>query len=650
MKRCKYLFTLLLLVFSLCLPFFALAANTPSANEVRPMPPFPGGPVTSPFGAKEDFRTDPHGGVDFGYIGDIYAPTDGYVTHLEQAGGGGVGLNFVFAEGPFKDHGIEFWDLTTETRNMPTGFVRKGTKIGTNTGSDDGQARSTGSHIHIEYQPGGLSGGVSNPVGVIQWMGIKSDDSLIADGDAVYNGKDKPGLPWNIEALMTMGDNINEVIKDFTKYAKDAMKYLHQFTIDTLIALAIIDFAMMINLSNFNFSPLDILPKLMKYGFFIMLINYYDKFINWFCRGFVEATSTIYGGGNTAFSTDVSQPQLLLQKAIYLIQPALTKISTFGARDFVNNFASVFAIWVLCIIVMAVFIVVALYIMLCYVEFYVSAGISIFTVPFGVLHWTKFISEGSLGHVISSALKLVIVSCMVALCTVAIKDAQVQDLFSATVDVKQEAKGIPTDPTGNGYVAMIYEEAAKAGVDGDWILAIAMRESGGDTVDGIRMLVGPDAGGGYHAYGIMQVMEPRPGKDGVLRGETGITEDGREVDVSEEFPLFKSDPLQNIQAGIAVYKYKLQEYANGDPKMAAGWYFGDPRSSYPQQVEANYLTVKSGNYGALYGNDNKNPHKITAEQLAKFLTFCLILCGFAILILKLPNRIVKPLQGSVELP
>lgn len=43
-----------------------------------------------------------------------------------------------------------------------------------------------------------------------------------------------------------------------------------------------------------------------------------------------------------------------------------------------------------------------------YLEFYISAALSIFTIPFSVSKFAKFIPEGTLGHVIIAAIKLAI--------------------------------------------------------------------------------------------------------------------------------------------------------------------------------------------------------------------------------------------------
>lgn len=618
--------------------FVAIFAITNLVSVFAITPPFPGGPITSPYGPRSSSGVEStyHQGIDVGIDNtNIVAPADGEVLH-----GAGDGYDYytVFKFGkntPFPNQVLFFGDLNSSILSMNGGAntwipVKEGDIIGLVSGYNPDV--STGAHAHIEYQPWGYTLGTGSPDVAAFLQGLGVDLS----GNTVSGGADRevPGIAWNIEAMMTMGNSINETIKEWTGYATKALKNLHTVAIDLLISLAIIDFAMMISLSGFHVTPFDVIPKLLKYSFFIMLINYWDKFLNWFFRGFVEASSNIYGGAGTTFSTDVSQPQLLLQKAVHLIEPALYKLSSFGARDFISNLGSALSIYILCAVVTAIFIVVALYIMVCYIEFYISAGLNIMTLPFGVLHWTKFVSEGSLGHLLSSCLKLVIITCLVGLSTIAIKDASVADMFSATVNKQAESAGMPTDPTGNGYVAMIYEEAAKFGVDGDMILAIAMRESGGDTIDGIHMTMNYQGSG---AAGIMQVM---PGQD-------GVDEFGNTVSIDATYPGYQTDPRQNIRAGIAIYKSKLA-LANGDPVLAAGKYFGNTEAPYSSIVYKNYMNVKTHNYGALYGGNN--PHAITTEQLSKFLVFCLVLIGFAFLILKLPNRIMKPLQGSVELP
>lgn len=436
--------------------------------------------------------------------------------------------------------------------------------------------------------------------------------------------------PWDVQAMMGMGNNISKVMKEFAGYSVKALGNLHPLMMNLLIALCIIDFTMMITLSGFKVVPQDIVVKVAKYGFFMYVLDNWDKFINWFFIGFVKVAGALFGYSATAdFSKDVTTPQLLLQKALHLIEPALNKLASFGATDFISNLGAALVIYVFSFIVIAVFTLVALYIMLCYCELYISAAMNIVTLPFSVLHWSKFVSEGMLGHLVTATLKLVIVTVIVSMATVAFKDATVADMFSATVNAQQEMQGMPTDTGGNNYVATITQIAQQYGVDPNLAIAIASVETGGGKIDDI----------GSADTNIMQV----------LNGDQDCTlPDGTVTNVGSAFPGFETNPTVSIQAGMAVLKNKINSGATS-PAAAAERYNGGGDPDYVSKVMKVYAALGGGDYSALY-SANRNPHSISTEVLCKYILFCLVLIFFAFLILKLPNRIIKPLGGSVELP
>lgn len=627
---------IILLVFSL----FLLSITTVMAIT----PPFKGGPIESPYGKRSvSVGSSYHLGIDVAFDNVvIYAPADGTVFHSYNNGTGfGSHTVFVFGENtPYYGESFLFGDLNdiSNTYNGGVGWssVKEGDPIGVVSGYPEGLA--DGPHVHVEHYNHiwtGYSHGEEDVADALKKLGVDLTGKAYASD---YNGagmhKDR-GIPWNVEALMALGNSINEVMKEYQGYASKALKNLDGITLNLFTALAVIDLTMMIILSGFHVTIMDLIPKFTKYAFFGWFLTNWDTVVNTIFKGFLVVVAGAYDG-KASFADDVTQPQLLLQKAMHLIEPALNKIASFGAYDYLTNLGTVLPIQFCAIIIMIVFTLTALYIMLCYLEFYISAAMNIVTVPFGVLHWTKFVPEGSLGHLLASTLKLMLITVLVGLATLSFKDADVGELFSATVDATEATTGHPSDPTGNGYVEMIYEEAARFGVDGNVILAIAMRESGGDTIDGITMKLTSGAG----AKGIMQVTEQ----------QGGIDENGNEVLIDDTYPNYATDPRQNIRAGIAIFKGKLALKDGNYPDAVAAYNGSGPATiEYRDKVMNNYAKITGGDMASLYSN-GKNPHKITADQMIQFVVLTCTLCGFAWLILRIPNRIMNNLKGSVELP
>ena len=611
-------------------------------------PPFKGGPITSGYGPRSIAvgAGNFHYGLDIG-IDDTYihAPADGYVLHDVGGGFGEAHIIFWFGENtPYKNQSLLFGDLGDESNYMNNGLtgervpVKEGDIIGVVHGFDPNVA--SGPHAHIEYHPNGETyGGGSEYVGeFLKSLGMDLNGNVYSK-DYNGSGEHDTGIPWNVQALMGIGNSINDTMVKFQGFASKAYNNIHTYALTLLFILFATDIVFLIILSGFELDLMTMLSKLVKLGIFIFLVNHWKDIVNTIFKGFITLVGTSYAGTgtNTNFLNDVSQPQLLLQKAVSLLNPALNKIASFGARDFISNIGTILPIYILTFLVIGIFILVALYIMICYLEFYISGALSIISVPFGIMHWSKFIPEGFVGHLTSSTIKLMLISVLVGLTTSAVKDVTVTEMFSATVSATETTTGVPTDTTSGGYVGMIYEEAARFGVDPAVILAIAMHESGGDTIDAIHMTPNWEGSG---AQGIMQTM---PGQD-------GIDENGNQVHIDEAYPGYQSDPRQNIRAGIAIFKAKL-EVADGDTIKAIGYYYGSLEASYTSEVLANYAAITGRDFSKLYSSaGHKNPHKITTEQLVTFLTFCTILIALALLILKVPEKLMKHLGGQIELP
>ena len=125
---------------------------------------------------------------------------------------------------------------------------------------------------------------------------------------------------------------------------------------------------------------------------------------------------------------------------------------------------------------MGAFIFLALYVTMVYIEFYVSASLCTVTVPFAAWRMTQFLPEGSVGHMISCGLKLLLLSIMIGFCVTCIKDAQPQEIFQATT-----TQGV-TSGTGQtigpaDLVAMADEKADKYGIPKNLFEAIIQTES-----------------------------------------------------------------------------------------------------------------------------------------------------------------------------
>ena len=79
-------------------------------------------------------------------------------------------------------------------------------------------------------------------------------------------GSDNVELPWGVESMYELGNNINNDIEKFSTAAGDALDGLDNFVLYLLWVLAIIDLTLPILLSGMTISKEMLISKLFKYG------------------------------------------------------------------------------------------------------------------------------------------------------------------------------------------------------------------------------------------------------------------------------------------------------------------------------------------------------------------------------------------------
>ena len=661
---------ILLLWISLCIPigmdtpYFVYAADETSASQDSNgndgsdasdnpfkdkgfMPPFPGGPVTGQYG--EDRGNHRHAGVDIGMDDvTIYAPCDGYVWHKNAEGDNyGEGIAYFQStadQNPFHiNMYILFADLDSNTATLGNHVVKKGDPIGHVQGS---VPPSNGAHVHVNqylvppaspmapyfYYNDGVE--TTNPIPLLQLLGCDLSGTDYSGPNGGKIGSDKPELAFDIEILKTLGDELNKIIKDWSQHAIDAVKNITPYAIGLLGVLCVIDLTLPIILAGMSFNPNELIIKVIKYAGIFGLIYAWPKFINDILLSFITTIGGVVSGPDTNITENVTQPQLLLQKAIYIIGPAFEKIGTFTIRDWLSNFGSIIAIYIITFIVVCFYAAAAISICLIYIEFYISAGLSLVSVPFGSWKLSKFIPEGLGGHMISCALKLLIVSVIVGMGTLAIKDVRPIDIFKVPVLPTTDGTYSGGDPdvgaglaSTNPYVPMIITIANKYNVDPSLALAIAARESGGDNVDDICMPGNGD--------GIFQIIDGNDGYDPVT-GEVFM--------IKDRFPDYKTNPEHNAEAAMCILLVKINRN-DGDIWHGVRDYNGSPQKEwYMNRVKRNYELI-SGHSASTLGHTG-----ISAPMLILYLKVCLAMITIALLVLILPARIISVLGGRIELP
>ena len=594
-------------IFLFCLIFFICLISLAQAA-----PPVPGGEVTSPFGPRngDDFGgSNYHKGVDIGTQSGtpIIAPGNGTVTH-------GAGNGYIYWVDIQLDNGeyFLFGDCSPDTLSCPTGYITEGTLIGY-TGGDAYSGplgTSTGAHVHIEYSPSGEFGGRIDPVPALLSLGVDLSGNITGGG---RRGYDNVMLPWGIEGMYQLGDTIEKSMKTIVEATKKGFEILQNASYILLVIICTIDLALPLIMSM-NISLNFAVGKIIKYGFLFFIFTHWQDIIDDFLLSFISSVSTTFTQ-DTNLLNSVSEPQMILQKAIYMVTPALNKIASFGSWDFYMNIATIIPIYLMTFLTIGIFFFLACYIMIVYVEFYISATFSIVTFPFTAWGLSKFISEGTLGHLISSTLKLTIISILVGFCVICIKDAEPGDIFTVTTPATQASgTGVVSGPAD--LVALATQKAQKYGMPVNLFLGQIQTESNWN----------PNAESEAGAQGLGQLMP----------------ETAAGLGCSDPF-----DPEQNLEASAKYMKQLYDMYGDWNYALAAYNYgpgaitAGEP---LPQGAQ-DYINKVNGNISGSYTVNNG----ITAEAMSKFLLMCLSLIGLAFFIIRIPKALMDKLGGRFEI-
>lgn len=419
--------TIFILLFLISFPFGVNAA-----------PLIPGGIVTSPFAEGNHFGHT-HAGIDvaLGSGTPILAPSGGYVTH-------GSGNGYIYWVQIDTDEGITYFvgDCRIDTLDCPTGYVPEGTVIGISGGDayNGPLGFSTGPHAHIEVFDGtGYAAGAQlDPAPYLAAIGVDLTGNLFPSGDGSTGiggasmGSDNVALPWGVESMYEIGSNVNRDIEYYSEAASRAFEALQPIMLGVLTSLAIIDLTLPLLISGFAFSQSVLLRKVLKYGLVFFVFFNWQTVVNELFLGMVSAVSGSYTGDLATIEQNISQPQLLIQKCVFMLTPALNKIASYKSFDFVMNLQYILPIFILAWVTIIVYIMLALKIALIYVDFYLTAAMNVVTLPFAQQSFTKFIPEGTLGHLFAVTIELLVTSVMVWMAVMVVQDASPGNLFALT--------------------------------------------------------------------------------------------------------------------------------------------------------------------------------------------------------------------------
>ena len=641
----RFCFALLASVFLLLAGSEALASDITQTNA-------PHRPISdSPFSVSEGGQYGAlnhwghqHEGVDMGMTNaTLYAPTDGTA---EFYGGGGFGYYIKFTPARSVDSdgqcAIIFGDINGYMTNEVGEFgvddqVRDYDGSALLYGNNSQflksktfnagepmayirgfpQEYADGDHLHLEYwvngwKNGSVGGGsCTDPVQLLMWLGMDIGNYMFSD-----QSKPETGITF-ANMADSLGTFFSRLLKYFIDKSNEAYPNLFDVAFGLLLILCLVDLVLPIILSGMVVSPPVLVRKILKYSGIMGFAYVFPKFVDTFLLGFATSAAQTAAGDSTLLLANFETPQLLLQKAAFLITPLLSRVEHFGVYDIISQLGTIFFIYVCAFAVLIAFCFFSFYVMLTLLEFYISAGLCIATVPFGSLGLTKFTTEGAIGHLVSSAIKYFFVAFFLFLCVSVINNVKpVESFTGGTIDIDLPDYGreamIQTAEDGSiDYSKVIAQypravhvirAAEECGISPSVALAIFLQESSGGTAD-----VGAN---------IMQV-DPR-NDVAVLppaysdRKEWGP---GPRWKIDQIFPEHDTDPDENCRAAMAILYDKIAGQ-NGNLIMGIKAY----NSMDPSVGDPHYLEHVNVWYIQLTGHSLPiNRHMaITAEQLETY--------------------------------
>lgn len=255
-------------------------------------------------------------------------------------------------------------------------------------------------------------------------------------------------------SLLKLFDDLSATIE---KAVASGILNLTDPLIDLLIVLGIISIASnweMYFSSSFNFGNLFV--KIIQIGFFAFLIRNWGMFFTMIKQS-GEQLGLFAGGAEETMTSGT-----LVLKGLGVVFSFLAKV--YNGASISLNAILVWLLAILCILIaLYAFTKIAYTLFITNMEFVIIGGLSIVLLPFGVLNWTKSISEKTWGILLTCAVKVMVASFMVALLSTFIDNSF--DIGSIEVINNNEIKNMLPNLFGSTismlFIAYLFGQAVE---------------------------------------------------------------------------------------------------------------------------------------------------------------------------------------------
>ena len=210
---------------------------------------------------------------------------------------------------------------------------------------------------------------------------------------------------------------IDQFLQTFTRFIESGfgllqgdVNYLSTTLIVIDITLAGIFWAMSENTNVIA----QLLRKVLYVGFFAFIITNFAILSNVVFDSF--AGLGLRAGGSSLTAADIMRPGFVANTGFTAAAPLLTEIGELtGPVGFFVHFVTIFILGVSWVIVVFAFFLLAIQLFITIIEFKLTALVGFVLVPFALWNKTTFLAERVLGNVITSGVKLMVLTVIVAI-------------------------------------------------------------------------------------------------------------------------------------------------------------------------------------------------------------------------------------------
>ena len=219
-------------------------------------------------------------------------------------------------------------------------------------------------------------------------------------------------LGLDFSYIYKMGSSIRTIVDSIVDGCVIAIKSLIQISLPLLAVLAIIDFSMFAWRGPTITGQLDsafwtgAAQRIVKYGFLTILIESWQFIVNKVFIGTAKWSYATFSPDTANAIGDITAPDQQLQHFISFLNPSMTWLGKVTALDMINHmglfllnmFATYMGLILIIILIFSILVV--------YLEFYMSAVFTVFSISFAGLKPTSFIPEGMMSHLITGTIRL----------------------------------------------------------------------------------------------------------------------------------------------------------------------------------------------------------------------------------------------------